>query len=329
MVYPYFPVSAEEVSRLPLRERVGLNFQSQSALEALEKIASAEAFGVRQIWLTSGSVQGCETLTFYGAAAARTSNIRLGTAIVQVYTRHPLTLAQQALALDDLAPGRLRLGLGASHPHIVVGQLGLSHERPISYLSEYLEVVRALLWEGGVRHGGRHFRVEAKLKRSAKIPLLLAALRSGSFRVAGRIADGAISWMCPLEYLKAKAAPALKEGAESAGRSRPPLVAHVLVSLNTDYGAVHAAAKKAVEYYGGAPFYQRMFEEAGYPIAERRDSVDELADALVFYGSAERVREKILEALSKSVDELLLTQLVTAEPDQEWLKLSRLVGTLY
>jgi alkanesulfonate monooxygenase SsuD/methylene tetrahydromethanopterin reductase-like flavin-dependent oxidoreductase (luciferase family) len=53
-----------------------------------------------------------DTLTLFAAAAARTSSVRLGTAIVPTYPRHPLALAQQALALDDLAPGRLRLGIG-------------------------------------------------------------------------------------------------------------------------------------------------------------------------------------------------------------------------
>jgi alkanesulfonate monooxygenase SsuD/methylene tetrahydromethanopterin reductase-like flavin-dependent oxidoreductase (luciferase family) len=254
-------------------------------------------------------------------------SIRLGTSILQVYTRHPYTTAQQALTIHDVAPGRLRLGMGVSHPHIMVDQLGLSLNRPISYLREYVSIVRALLWEGHVNHIGRHFSVQAALRRTARVPLLAAALGSGSFRLAGQVADGAISWMCPPSYLRAKALRSLGEGADLAGRPRPPLVAHMLVSLNTDHAAAHAAAKRTVEYYGKARFYLNMFRQAGYPIDEDPKCVDELADSLLISGTQETVREKILELLGV-FDELLLTQLVTQGADQEWVELSRLVGSL-
>ncbi|MEM0321847.1 MAG: LLM class flavin-dependent oxidoreductase [Thermoprotei archaeon] len=326
--FPYYPVSSEIVLSLPVRERVGLNFQAASALEALAKLSVAESYGARQIWLTAGGVQGCDTLTFFAAAAMRTSSIRFGTSILQVYTRHPLVTAQQAHALHDLAPGRLRLGLGVRHPHIVEGQLGLSLARPMAYLREYVTVVRRLLWDGRVSYKGERIRVEANIGRPAKIPIVIAALRSHSFRLAGEIADGAVSWMCPPEYLAKTAIPNMEAGASVANRARPPLIAHLLVSLNTDNNAVSAAAKRMVEYYARAPFYQRMFKDAGYPVTERGDVVGELAQSLTLNGGPEKVRELILETLSRGIDELLLTHLVTSESEREWVELSRLVGSL-
>jgi Coenzyme F420-dependent N5,N10-methylene tetrahydromethanopterin reductase and related flavin-dependent oxidoreductases len=326
--FPYFPVRSDIVSRLPIRERVGLNFQASNVFEGLAKLVAAEAWGVRQVWLTAASIHGCDTPTFLAAAATRTSNIRFGTSIVQVYTRHPLVVAQQALTLDDLAPGRLRLGLGVSHPHIVEAQLGLRLGRPMAYLREYVSVVRGLLWDGRVAHTGEYLKVDATLRRPARVPVIIAALRSQAFKLAGEIADGAVSWMCPPEYLVRRALSSMEAGASANRRVRPPLIAHLLVSLSAEQGEVHAAAKKSVEYYARSPFYQQMFSDAGYPITEKREAADELAQTLVLWGGAEKVRELILETLSKGIDELLLTHLIIRESEREWVELSRLVGSL-
>jgi alkanesulfonate monooxygenase SsuD/methylene tetrahydromethanopterin reductase-like flavin-dependent oxidoreductase (luciferase family) len=92
-----------------------------NAAEAITKIAAAEAAEVRQIWMNQ---EYLDTLTIFAAAAAKTSAVRLGTAIVQTYPRHPLALAQQVLVLNDIAPGRLRLGIGPSHHPIIEEYFG-------------------------------------------------------------------------------------------------------------------------------------------------------------------------------------------------------------
>jgi alkanesulfonate monooxygenase SsuD/methylene tetrahydromethanopterin reductase-like flavin-dependent oxidoreductase (luciferase family) len=109
-------------NRPPLRERVGLVVDGMNAAAAVTTIGTAEEAGVRQIWMTQGP-SNPDTLTIFSAAAAaaKTSTVRLGTAIVLDYTHHPLALAQQALAIHDIAPGRLRLGIGPSHRPLVEG----------------------------------------------------------------------------------------------------------------------------------------------------------------------------------------------------------------
>jgi alkanesulfonate monooxygenase SsuD/methylene tetrahydromethanopterin reductase-like flavin-dependent oxidoreductase (luciferase family) len=96
--------------RPPLRERIGLVVDGMNAAAAVTTITTAEAAGVRQVWMTQ-SPSNPDTLTIFAAVAtaAKTSTVQLGTAIVPAYTHHPLALAQQALAIDDIAPGRLRL----------------------------------------------------------------------------------------------------------------------------------------------------------------------------------------------------------------------------
>lgn len=66
-----------------------------------------------------------DALTTLAAAAVKTSTVNLGTSIVPIYPRHPLVMAQQALALHDLAPGRLRLGIGPSHRFVIENIYGL------------------------------------------------------------------------------------------------------------------------------------------------------------------------------------------------------------
>ena len=92
----------------PVRERIGFvvgDGHSMNAALAVSKIVAAEEAGVRQVWMNQ---QYLDTLTIFAASAAQTSTVRLGTAVVQTYPRHPLALAQQVLALNDIAPARLR-----------------------------------------------------------------------------------------------------------------------------------------------------------------------------------------------------------------------------
>ena len=100
-------------SSRPIRERVGLNVDGTNAAAAVRIIVAAEAAGVRRIWMNQAPWSP-DVLTILAAVAAKTSTVRLGTSIVQTYPRHPLVLAQQALALYDIAPDRLRLGIGPS-----------------------------------------------------------------------------------------------------------------------------------------------------------------------------------------------------------------------
>ena len=125
----------------PTRERVGLVVDGTNAAAAVKTIAAAEAAGVRQIWMVQ-SPWSPDILTTFAAAAAKTSTIRLGTSIVPTYPRHPLVMAQQALSLYDIAPGRLRLGIGPSHQFIIEGIYGLPQTTPLAHLREYVSVLR-------------------------------------------------------------------------------------------------------------------------------------------------------------------------------------------
>src|SRR3954469_9971635 len=148
-------------------------------------------------------------------------------------------MAQQALSINDIAPGRLRLRVGPSHQSIIEGIYGLRQETPLAHLREYVHVLRTVLWEGKVDHRGKFFNVKLSLPHTAQIPILISTLGMKAFQLAGEIADGALSWVCPVQYLRRTGIPALRTSAAAAnGHSAPPLVAHVMVALSQDRHSV-------------------------------------------------------------------------------------------
>ncbi len=319
--------TSEDVSRLPLRERVGLNIQGTDVATVIGRIREAEQAGIRQVWMTQ-SAGMVDTLTLFAAAAVQTTHIRLGTSIVPVYPRHPLVMAQQAAAIDGVAPGRLRLGVGTSHRHVIENMYGLAMPSPLAYLREYVEVMRHVLWEGRVDHRGTFFRAAASLPRPARIPLLIAALGERAFHMAGEIADGAISWVCPVPYLLDKALPALRAGGQAQHRPVPPLVAHIPVAMSTDEAAVEAAGTRRIASYTRSPFYAHMFAAAGFPISADGSGVPELVKALVVAGDQAQVERRLRELLASGLDELLLMLVPVADEAREREELLQVVGGL-
>lgn len=227
-----------------------------------------------------------DILTTFAAAATKTSTVRLGTSVVPTYPRHLLVLAQQALAINDITPGRLHLGIGPSHRMIIEDIFGLPQTTPLAHLREYVEVLRAALWEGNVNHHGHFFNVVVKFPRTAQIQLLISTLGKKAFELSGEIVDGAISWMCPVPYLLNTGLPALRTGAAAHGRSAPSLVAHVMIALSQDRHSVLAAGHQLLDMATKLPFYIKMFADTGFLLSPRQTSVpDSLVDSLIISGN--------------------------------------------
>jgi alkanesulfonate monooxygenase SsuD/methylene tetrahydromethanopterin reductase-like flavin-dependent oxidoreductase (luciferase family) len=320
-------LTASAVRTLPLRERVGLVINSSGAKGDIQAIIDAEQAGVRQIWSTQGST-AVDVLSIFAVAAAQTSTIRLGTSIFPTYPRHPLAMVAQARAIHELAPGRLRLGVGSSHRRTVEGVYGIPMIAPLAHTREYISVLRAALWEGKVEHQGRFYNVTVSLPTPAHIPILNSALGIGAYKAAGELSDGAISWNCPVPYLLKSALLALEEGAKQAGRSAPPLVAHIPVAYNTDRQAVLAAARERFGSYGRLPFYRHMFAAAGYSVPDDGEVPEALTDNLVVSGDEQTIAARLRELLSGSLNELLLQTIPVKNESQEWSDLAHLIGAL-
>lgn len=309
------------------RERVGFNVRRVQPTEAIDVIRVAEDSGVETIWMTMGAA-GVDTLTLFAAAAVQTERVILGTAIVPAFTRHPLSLATQALALDGLAPGRVRLGIGTSHGPSFARPYGLSLDRPIDRLREYLHVARPAMQAGRVTFAGEFYNVDATLPYPVQMPLLISALRHNAWDLAGELSDGGISWLCPVDFLLDEALPAMQAGAARAGRDTPPLVAHVPVALMTDPADARAAMRAQMAGYPRLPFYARMFEASGYPVGPHGEYSDELLDHLIISGSDDAIVEKLGALLDRGLDELLVMLLHGDDQAAEERRLMQLIGRL-
>ena len=314
--------------RRPTRECVGLIVNGTNAAAAIKTIAAAETAGVKQIWMTN-TPWFPDVMTTLAAAAIKTSIVRLGTAIIPTYPRHPVVLAQEVLALHDIAPGRLRLGIGPSHRAIVEDIYGLPHTTPLAHLREYVKVLHSILWDGKVDHHGEFFNVVVEFPRTAQIPVLISTLGKKAFQLAGEIADGAISWMCPVPYLLHTGIPLLRKAATANGRSNPPpLVAHVVVALSQDRDSVMVAGHKMFDMYAKLPFYVKMFADAGFPLTSDNKVNDDLVNNMIISGNEDTMATSFTKLLAAGFDELIITLVPVVDKDHEQTQLMRLIGQL-
>lgn len=291
---------------------LGVAIQARDAAEAVAQIRQAEAAGIAAAWSTIGGAGGDDPIAAFAAALVQTERIQLGTAILQTWPRHPIVIAQQALALEALAPGRFRLGIGPAHEGNMARAYGVDFKAPATNLREYLTVLTALLHQGEVDFVGKQVTARTRVRAKAAIPVMGAALRPRAYELCGELADGAISWMCPRAYLVHEALPALARGAERAGRRPPPLVAHVPIAVHEDRGVARALARAQLGNYARTPFYQLMFEEAGYPSVAEGYS-DALLDDLVLSGSEQAVAEQLRGLSALGFGEVLAAPVI--DPD--------------
>ena len=288
--------------------RIGVHIQAPDAAAAVEQVVQAESLGIPAAWMATGGA-GPDGLTLLAASAVRTERILLGTSITPTWPRHPIAIAQQVIALEALAPGRFRLGIGPSHEPMMTSMFGVRWRTPLAELREYLVVLRALLHDGEVEFEGEHVTARAKLSRPVATPIMASALRKRSFELCGELADGAISWNCPAAYLREEALPALRRGAEAAGRAPPPLVAHVPIAVEENIEVVREATRRQIGGYAQIPFYRAMFEAAGFPRVSE-GVTDDLVDALVIHGDEEQVAHGLVELLESGMGEVLAMPLL-------------------
>lgn len=274
----------------------------------------AEAAGVPSLWLTSGL--GPDSLTSLAVVGARTDRIVLGTAIAIAYSRHPLTTIQQARAVEDVAPGRLRLGIGTSHRQTIETTWGLAFDRPLGFLREYLEVLRQAR-TGEFDFDGDRLHTHTKLQAPVDVPLLVSALRPTAYRLAGEFADGAIAWVTPPAFLLDVAGPALRDSATAHGRIAPRLIGHALALVTDDPATARRAGTERLASYTRYPFYQAMFADAGHRDARDGTVPDTLTDELVLVGPQDRVAAGLRRFADAGCDEVIVSLLPGSDTDTD------------
>lgn len=290
---------------------IGLAVGGNKVADVQAAIEQAEKVGIQAAWMTTGGAR-LDSITTFAAAAGRTKSIKFGTSIVPTYPRHPLVMVQQAQVVGQLAPGRFRLGIGPSH-RPTMRAMGIQMPNPLGHLRDYLKILKALLQTGKVDYDGDFYQAHDSIAEPVDVQVMASALQQNSFELCGAEADGAISWVCPSAYLKDVALPAMKKGAEQAGRPVPPLIAHVPVCVHDNVEEVRAAFREQFPVYPTLPFYRRMLVSSGYPEAAQKTWSDAMMDGLVVYGNETRVAEGLKKLFSDGAGEILVSPVLAGD----------------
>ena len=247
--------------------RIGIFITSIGAAPDLEgqvqQVVAVEKEGFDSFW--TAQTLGVDALTLISLAGQQTNRIELGTAVVPTFPRHPLMLAQQALTTQAAAGGRLILGIGLSHKPAIERRFGLSFEKPVRHMQEYLSVLRPLVRQGSVDFHGEVFDVQATLEglRATQFPIVVAALGPRMLRVAGELAEGTVTWMVGRKTLQTHIVPRITAAAEAKGRPAPRICVGVPIVVTDDPATAQDRAARLFHSYSRLPSYRRMLDIEG------------------------------------------------------------------
>ena len=294
---------AVAVTAAPRRFGITVPFDGVPLPEQRGLFEQLPDLGYTDVW--SAESNGNDAFTPLALASVWAPSLRLGTSIVPVYTRGPSTLAMCAATMAAAAPGRFVLGVGSSSNVIVERWNAIPFEQPYQRVRDTVRFLRAALGGDKVTETYETFAVNGfrlGLVPDQPPPILVAALRSGMLRLAGREADGAIiNWLSADDVRQV--APHVHEGGEGK-----EIAARIFVAPTTDVQQARGVAKFAIAAYMTVPVYRAFHEWLGrdqvlkpmwdaWAAGDRKGAVeaipDEVADALVVHGAPEECRERI------------------------------------
>jgi 5,10-methylenetetrahydromethanopterin reductase len=206
-----------------------------------------------------------DAITVLTIVGREVPHIELATGVVPTYSRHPLTMAQQALTAQAATGGRFVLGIGLSHQLVIEGMFGLSFDKPVRHMREYLAVLMPLLHDGQVSFKGETISSEITVGVEPRIPcpVLVAALGAQMLRLAGTVTDGTVTWMTGPASLASHTVPTITAAAESAGRPAPRVYASLPICVTSDIDQARERAARDFQVYGFLPSYRAMLDREG------------------------------------------------------------------
>jgi F420-dependent oxidoreductase-like protein len=262
----------------------------QSLSDTVAELQHFVELGLDHAWAVQ--IFGPDALTLLAAAGAQAPGIELGTGVVPVYPRHPMMLAQQALTVQLATGNRLALGIGLSHSVVVEGMWGLSFDKPALYMKEYLAVLMPLLHGETVSVTGDRISTSTfqplDVRGASAPPVLVAALGEAMLKLAGRVADGTLTWMTGTQTIASHIAPTIRRAAEEAGRPAPRIGVSLPVSVTADVEATRERINQEFAIYPNLPSYKAMLDKEG---ADSPADVGFLGDEDAVRGCIEQLAE--------------------------------------
>ena len=311
-----------------VRQGLTIPFAGVSLPDHEPLLRRADALGYHDLW--SGEATGYDGFTPLALAAAWTERARLGTGVVNPYTRGPALLAQSAAALADASAGRFVLGIGSSSDRIVERWNGIPFEKPLTRVREAVAGLRPIF--AGERGAGG-FKLE--VPPPEPIPIYVAALRGRMLRLAGEVGDGAWVNFLPLSAVE-QVVGEVRAGEQAAGRE-PGSVDIVCRFFN-----VPAPPEEGLPFvrfmfaaYATVPVYAEYFRWLGFadqidPMVEaweggdRKRAVElvpeDLARDVFVFGGPDEQRERLAAFAAKGITTLCLTPIAPPEAVAGWIE---------
>ncbi|MFF5439207.1 LLM class flavin-dependent oxidoreductase [Streptomyces achromogenes] len=272
--------------------------------------ALAQWSGTHRLW--QGQTVSSDPLQTFTYAAASGFRTPVGTSVSLMPFCHPL---EAALRVRSLAAGTghsVVAGFGPGAKVLQRSLLGSAYRSQLGAVRDYVTIVRALLEEGQVQYEGEFYSCRGQMPRLPLPPIEvgLGVLRPGMAELAGEVADVAITWLTPVDYLRSTVIPALRKGAEKAGRPVPRLVALIPVALHASDRDVTQLALASNSGHMRLPHYIDMLSRSGIAV-DMRNSPEASAKALVaggafLYGDEQELKARLAQYADAGVDEIVL-----------------------
>ncbi len=245
--------------------RIGVMVDTERPIDGLiAQVAGLAEAGFGAAW--ASQIFGYDALTAIAAASREVPSIHFGTAVVPTYPRHPVMLGAQALTVQAASGGRLTLGIGLSHQVVIENVFGMSFDKPARHMREYLEILMPLLAGEQVTFAGETLSASTfgPLEIDARAPdVLVAALGPVMLDLAGRLAQGTITWMTGPATIEEHIAPTINAAAAEAGRPVPQIGVGLPVCVTDDVAGARATAAETFAVYGHLPSYRAMLDREG------------------------------------------------------------------
>ena len=292
----------------------------------LKAVQLADELGYDSFWVPEA--WGYDVMPLIAEMAGRTKRIKLGTGIINVFSRSPGLIAMSAATLDEISQGRFMLGMGTSAFRVIEGFHGRPFDKPLTQVKDTIKVVRGLLRGDSLDQCGAELQKYRPFKLATRtphhVPIYIAALKQKAIEAVGELADGWMPAFWPYGELHRGLA-SLHAGARRAGRD-PSSVDVALITAAIPMGRRNAnkVAKEIISFYigGMGDFYRELLSECGFKtecdrIAElygnqatrsqARDAVpDGMVEAMTVSGDPLECRAKLATLGSAGVNTPLL-----------------------
>lgn len=246
---------------------------SPEGLTGDELIAFAqqvEALGYSKLWV--GETFGRDPFAQLASVGANTTTLGLASGIANIYHRHPGVMLQGANTVAEMTGGRMTLGLGVSSPVIVNKIRGIEYDKPLSFLRTYLDAMEESRY--------------AAVPPADPVPVVLAALGPKMLELAAERSAGAHPYNTTPEHT----AMAREVMGPDAG-----LYVEQKVILTEDADQARATGAKVLSFYSRAPGYANAWKRMGFTDDDINDQSDRLVDAVVAWGSVDKIEARLRE----------------------------------